>query len=382
MATRNNPTTPSYLPPPRRAPGALPSTNPLATASLPTMGQPPRLPMPQPTPGQSNLQGANTFLSSPLGQFSQAALGSFMVGKGQDRQAQMDRELRERQLAQDARLRAAQMQMERAQAGVNRPMGEAQSFSQQQMLAAALTGGLFSGASTIRPNDPAIAGRMGYKPPPIPPELLHQMTDPTAVKAATAHSIQQREADLLGVNPNLTPTNLGALGLQGPLPTPASPANGMLAATASELGDPADPRQAAIARGQQLWMDQDRAFEAAQHAPAAPQDEQKKKGFWDRGLGKVLKNTAKYAAPVAATIATAGMAAPVMMAAGAGAGALSGALSGGGARSALLGVAMGAIPLGGAGAAKGLTGNAARTAAAKAMMKDPRFYANALGAMR
>jgi hypothetical protein len=334
----------------------------------------------------SGWQQVGQFAGSPTGAALINAGGAYLASKGQEKENEKDRALREQQLAQDARLQVARDLQARAQVGTDRPMGEAQNFNNRQMLQAAVAGGLFSGGARIAaPN-----GLSQFKPMQFDPALTRSMTDPTMVKAATANSIMNREADLLGTNPNLAQTDMGALGL-GPL----APAG--------------DPRMAAQERGQQLWNQQNLLWEdslgqqkskdmvALTGKKINPKTglpkgyeidpktgELKKESFWKTKWGKAIK----IGALGAATIATAGAASPALAAGiAAGSGAFQGATSGGGMKGALLGAAMGGATAGlgggfggaagkvGTKAAVGSLSKAAAVAGAKQMLKDPGFYA-------
>lgn len=351
----------------------------------------------------SGWQQAGQFAGSPTGSALIGAAGAFMAGKGQEKQAEADRRLREQQMAQDARLQAARAMYERAQAGADRPLGESQSFSQQQMLKAALASSLFKGQG-IRPNNAAVASQMGYQAPSIPPEFLAQLSDPALVKQATSASIQQREADLLNINPHLAQTNLGAMGL--------SPAAAALQAqpAGTGIGQPLDPRIAARERGLQLWLNQDQLLGeniqaqdqrdlVAQYGPIDPKTglpkdykvgkdgQLEKKGFWDKGFGKGLKTAGKVAAIAAPIVAAPFTGGASLALIAAGAGAAGGALSGGGWKGAALGAGLGAATGGfgggaAAGAGKSAITKAALGAAAKNALKDPRFIGGAYGAIR
>lgn len=327
----------------------------------------------------SGWQTAGQFAASPTGAALINAAGGFMATKGQEQQAALDRQLRERQMGQDARLQVARDLQSRAAAGTDRPMGEAQLFANRRMLEAAVAAKLFGGGV-------GIAGQPGlptqFRPMALDPAYGAQFSDPTAVKTATAQSIANAEADRLGVNPHLAQTDLAALGL-------AAPAGG-------------DPRLAATERGRELWNTQNRLWEDQLQAQQT-QDlvnrtgkkinpktglpkgyeldpktgDLKKESFWKTKWGKAIK----YGALGAATIATAGAASPAMAAAiAAGSGAFQGATSGGGWKGALMGAGLGAATGGigggaGAGVKQAFT-KAALANTAKTMLKDPRFYAN------
>jgi hypothetical protein len=345
-------------------------------APMPTYGTgalAPSAPVAQ-TPSMWNRMG--NFAASPTGAALINAGGSYLATKGMEDQAEKDRALRAQQQSNDARLQIARDMQLRAESGTNRPIGEAQNFTNRQMLAAAVASGLFSGGFQI----PGPAGAR-FKPMPVNPAFTQSLTDPTAVKAATAQSIQNRESDLLSTNPNIAQTHLGTLGL---------PQSGAM-----------DPRISAMDRGQQLWNSQNQLWEDSlgnqkladmaklTGKPIDPKTglpkgyeldkngQLKKKSFWDSGWGKAIK----IGALGAGTIATMGAASPLLAAGiAAGSGAFQGATSGGGLKGALLGAGLGAATGGfgggvGGAAAKGL-GRAALTTTAKTMLKDPRFYAN------
>jgi len=330
-----------------------------------------------PAAGGSGWAKAGQFAASPTGAALINAAGGYMAAKGNEKQAELDRQLREQQLQQDARLSVARELMARNQIGMDRPIGESQNFANRQLLAGAVAKSLFSGGARVG----APAGIPSqFKGLQLDPAFAGAMTDPTQVKQATANSIAQRDAGFLAANPNAAQTDLAGLGLQAT----------------------ADPRAAAMARGQELWNQQNSLWENQLEAQnkkdlvaqtgkkinpktGLPKGYEidpntgdlKKESFWKTKWGKAIK----YGALGAATIATAGASSPAMAAAiAAGSGAFQGATSGGGWKGALTGAALGAATGGiGAGGGAGVGqafGKAALATTAKTMLRDPRFYAN------
>jgi hypothetical protein len=324
---------------------------------------------------------AGQFAASPTGAALINAAGGYLVSKGQEEQAERDRQAMLARTQQDARLQVARDLQSRAGAGIA-PLGEAQTFANRRMLEGAVASKLFGGGFAV----PGPAGAK-FQPMAPPAGFTQAMTDPTQVKAATAQAIANAEADRLGVNPHLAQTDLGALGLQAPAQ---------------------DPRAAGVARGQQLWNQQNQLWDEQLGAQRGqdlanqtgkkinpktglpkgyeldPQTgDLKKESFWKTKWGKAIK----YGALGAATIATAGAASPARAAAiAAGSGAFQGATSGGGWKGALMGAGLGAATGGlggGGGAGVGQAfGKTALTQTAKTMLKDPRFYAGAVQAAR
>lgn len=353
----------------------------------------PSMVAPSPTAARpGGMAGVNSFIASPTGAALINAAGSYMSARGQEQQFNQDRALRQQQIGNDARLTIANQLQERSLVGATRPMGESQNFANRQLLAAAIANSLFSGNGAIRPNNAAVSGGMGFRPMPIDPRLAGALGNPQQVMQSTAQSIAQREADLLQANPNLTPTNLGGMGL------PNMPGG-------------FDPRSVATQRGMDLFGKQDQLYDQSLQAQGKldlskqtgkeidpktglpkgyeldpKTGELKKKSFWQSKTGKAIK----IGALGAATIATAGAASPALAAAiAAGSGAFQGATSGGGWKGALMGAGLGAATAGlggGAGAAAskgaGALGKQAMVQAAKQMAKDPMFYAEAYGMAR